>query len=152
MKAVVLMLSIVVFSATVSPLGPPPMRTAFLNVMEILDGPPRSRGSEAQLRSRVVQAVMPVFPAASLASGAAGVAVAQIETTLDGRVDIVNIMQAPDVAIGQSVKAALLQWRFEPLLIEGQLSKMHGKLTFYFLVNGSEALVRNPADLPPRDS
>jgi TonB family protein len=104
--------------------------------------------SGAGLRSLAVSKIRPIYPHDALKESITGVAVAQIHLTVEGRVETVNILQAPSPSIGQAVKSAVIQWRFQPnngsngeppLLVSG-------KLVFYFEIRGGKGVVLFPEE------
>ena len=100
--------------------------------------------AEGGLRQMALSSVMPSYPASSLAAGTSGVAVAAILTsTTAGGAPTVEILEAPDPAIADAVRAALAKWTFAVFQYP-----MQGKLTFYFRIEQGKGRVVNPQDLP----
>jgi outer membrane biosynthesis protein TonB len=104
--------------------------------------------SEAILRKQAVKTVLPEFPAAALEAHRTGVAVAMVYLDLSGHVSRVQVLRAPARAIADSMSAALSQWIFRPLrTADGRLVLISGKITFYFEIEGNQALVLDPSSL-----
>ena len=105
------------------------------------------RVSGPAMRSQALSNPMPRYPAASLARGIVGVAVAEVSVDTQGRMDSIRILEAPDAAIARSVGDALSRWRFatpEPVL--GRPVKLTSRLAFYFVIDHGEGRVLNPPD------
>jgi len=102
--------------------------------------------SESTLRRVAIVQPMPEYPAAALSDHIAGVVVAEIMATAGGVVEKVQILQAPDRRTGDAVVAALKQWRFKDVTLDGstQPLKPYGRVTFYFSVEHGAGVVRNP--------
>lgn len=106
--------------------------------------------SEFGIRRVATTTPMPSYPAASVANGSSGVSVAAIVSGPDGSVTSVTILEAPDDAIAEAVRQALLAWRIPPRTIQGRSEAMgvRGKVTFYFRISGGRGRVFNPEDMP----
>ena len=99
---------------------------------------------EGVLRANATRIIMPEYPKASSQKQATGVAVVQLETTEDGRVEKVEILEAPDQSIAKAVEAAVSQWQFNPTSFANRKRRIKGKLTFYFKRVGNHFEVHNP--------
>lgn len=99
---------------------------------------------ETQLRKRATQVVMPAYPARAMKLRAKGVAVTEVEINERGEVVSAEVVEAPDASIEKALADALKQWKFEPATDNGVTYNVKGKLTFYFVIEGSKFLVRNP--------
>jgi rhodanese-related sulfurtransferase len=100
--------------------------------------------SEGGLRQMALTSVTPSYPASSVKAGVSGVAVAAVVTsTTKGGAPAVEILEAPDQAIGDAVREALGKWTFPVWTYP-----MEGKLTFYFRVEQGKGRVLNPQDMP----
>jgi hypothetical protein len=108
------------------------------------------RMQESTIRREATQKRLPIYPPASLARKASGVAVAAIASAPDGRVVTVDILEAPDDAIGEAMRAALLEWRIPPMTVVGRPEQygVRGKITFYFRVVSGRGQVLNPEEIP----
>lgn len=95
-------------------------------------------------RGIATAAPVPTYPATSLARKITGVAVVAILLDRDGHLQNVNVLQAADEAIGQSVRDALMQWRFRPIGVP-----MKGKLFFYFTIKNGTGSVASPEQIKP---
>lgn len=109
--------------------------------------------SEASIRDRAVRPILPEYPVRSLKNRHEGVAVARVIADLDGTVVTVDILQAPDEPIAESVKKAVAQWRIPEIRVVGSARhfQTQGKLTFYFqLADGGR--VRSPNEFPGNET
>ena len=90
----------------------------------------------------------PEYPELSRNRGTTGVAVAEVAATEEGRVDRVDILEAPDAHIGDAVAGALAQWEIEPPVDDdGQPIRLGAKLFFYFVLDDGEGFVRSPEEM-----
>jgi len=98
---------------------------------------PGARLDEAIVWLTATKTVRPAYPAASVAAGRQGVAVASIVGAADGLMERVDVLEAPDSRVAEAVRNALMQWVFEPLTVEGESERLRiqGKVTFYFLLD-----------------
>lgn len=105
--------------------------------------------SEGGIQGDALSRTMPVFPPESAGRGVRGVVVARILTALDGRMDRVDILQAPDRATGDAARAALMQWTFPPSrpTPDGRRFVLQSKVTFYFEIRGGRGVVLNPEEM-----
>lgn len=117
---------------------PPPNATAPANVRAI-----GVRFSEAGLRKTATHAPFPDYPPASLAKKTGGVAVVSLRVGFDGRVEQLDVVEAPDSAIGAAVRNAVQRWTFRPATVgtAPEPWKVRGKLTFYFVPEGKGRVV-----------
>lgn len=100
---------------------------------------------EDGIRKSAAKIVMPSYPAKSLKTKAAGVAVAEVQYNGEGVVTDVKILESPDSSTGQSVTDAMKQWKFNPSQLEGKPISVRGKITFYFAINEKgKGEVKNP--------
>ena len=110
--------------------------------------PSAPRIAEVSLRRAARKIVMPEYPKESIKHNSKGVAVAQLLYDETGVVIDVEILEAPDDSIKESVIKAVRQWKFEPARAksrQGPLVKIQGKLTFYFEIDErGKATVENP--------
>ena len=117
---------------------------------------------EMKLRSSVTYSPRPPYPSESAKKGSQGVVVAAVRIGPDGTVQSVNVLEAPDQPIAESVARTVSQWRFKEPLPDGikKLLAEHklrpelktlpfdSRLTFYFrLVNGNTPVVNNPDEI-----
>ena len=99
-------------------------------------------GRIAEVRPR------PAYPVVSPERGRTGVAVVEVVTTEDGRVDRVNVLEAPDAHIGDAVSRALGQWEIPPPTDDdGQEVRVRAKLFFYFVIENGKGFVRSPEEM-----
>lgn len=89
----------------------------------------------------------PEYPVVSLDSGKTGVTVAAVVTTPEGRMERVDVLEAPDAHVGDAVSRALGQWEIEPPVDDGQPVRVRSKLFFYFVMENGEGLVRSPEEM-----
>ncbi len=101
---------------------------------------------EGVLRNLAKKIVMPKYPEASRKRGVKGRAVAQVDVDKGGNLTDVKIIEAPDADIEQAVLQAIQQWKFGSATAgeERKPVRLRGKLTFYFVLSGSQARVENP--------
>lgn len=104
--------------------------------------------SEGALRRNATNSPTPVFPESSRKTVAKGVAVAKIKIGPEGTVTEVTVLEAPDAAIEMAVLNAVRAWRFPKDLVRSVPATISGRLTFYFLNDKGQALVRGPLKLP----
>lgn len=95
-----------------------------------------------------IKIVRPAYPQDALRKKETGVAVARIHLSLEGAVEHVEILEAPSASIGNSVKQALVQSRFEST--DGRNGdgpvKFSGKLVFYFEIQDGRGVVLYPSE------
>lgn len=110
---------------------------------------PVDRTGQAAIEALASQKPFPGYPARSLENGAAGVAVASILIGSDGRMERVDVLDAPDADIGRAVRDALGRWMLPQHLFEGDPRgpfKVSATMVFYFLIEAGEArVVSGPA-------
>lgn len=105
---------------------------------------------ESGLRLSATHKPLPTYPAASIAKGTSGVSVATVVSGPEGNVTSVTILEAPDEAIGEAVRAALLAWKIPPVTRVGRsgASGLRAKVTFYFRITGGRGRVFHPEQMP----
>ena len=90
----------------------------------------------------------PAYPVLSLERQRTGVAVVEVVTAEDGRVDRVDLLEAPDTHIGDAVTRTLGQWEIQPPADDdGQAVRVRSKLFFYFVIEDGEGFVRSPEEM-----
>ncbi|HEX8137535.1 MAG TPA: energy transducer TonB [Pyrinomonadaceae bacterium] len=101
---------------------------------------------EAVLRNLAKTSVMPRYPEASRKRGSQGRVVAQVDVDKAGRITEVTVLESPDEEIKSTVVEAIKQWQFGSAYAGEQRKpvRIRGKLTFYFVIEGGDARVRNP--------
>lgn len=106
--------------------------------------------AESGIRRFASHKPLPAYPAASVAKGSSGVAVAAIVSGPEGNVTSVTLLEAPDEAIADAVRTALLAWKIPPMTVSGRNEAMgvRGKITFYFRIAGGRGRVFNPEEMP----
>lgn len=99
--------------------------------------------AEARLWQLAKHPTLPLYPAASIARGSSGAAVAELSIERDGTVSGVTIPEAPDQDIARAVAASVRAWRFEPFKPQStnQALRVRGKLTIYFELTGVDGTV-----------
>ena len=109
---------------------------------------PFRRTGEQNFRALAVRVVTPRYPSDLAISGLQGVAVAELRVGPDGRVRSVSVLQSPHPEITREMQSALTQWQFSVPAMPGALSTalLHGKLTYYFVVNGGQGAVLTAAE------
>ena len=120
--------------------------------------PPLLSTDEIGLRRTATHRVVPAYPAKSVASRSAGVAVLSISVRPDGTVSNATALQAPDANIAAEARRAALQWRFVPPTVDqgGNHTPacLDSKLTFYFEFDrhGRPHVTEPPSAYPPSPS
>lgn len=107
--------------------------------------------SETGLRRMASYAPKPGYPSASIEKKKSGVAVAAVLTGVDGSVETVVVLEAPDDLIGSAVREAVMQWKFTPSRLggpDGPKTRTYSKLTFYFRITNGNGQVLNPEEMP----
>ena len=90
----------------------------------------------------------PTYPVASVDSGRAGVVVAEVVTTSEGGMGLVDILEAPDDHTGNAVMRALARWEVQPPVDDdGRAVRVRSKLFFYFVIEDGEGFVRSPEEM-----
>lgn len=111
--------------------------------------PGSATAPEGFLRQRAVRQEVPVYPEDAIRERKTGVAVAEIEIEPAGNVSRVTVLEAPSPSIEASVAGALRLWQFQPTSSQGgQVLKLRGKLTFYFVIQGGKGEVFSPGKAP----
>ena len=116
---------------------------------------PTVTASEASLRGMVQYGPKPVYPPASLDPNTRGVAVASVTVGLTGAVEEFKVVEAPDAATSEALRAAITQWSFGPVFAdEGRRVRVRvrGMLTFYLCRNGDGGAILNPGDVVQGDA
>jgi rhodanese-related sulfurtransferase len=106
--------------------------------------------SEGSIRRRATTHVMPVYPQSLVQKRTAGVAVATVRLNLDGTMERVDVLEAPDPQIAAAVTSALNKWIVPETKVVGSTERFQtvGKLTFYFLIKNGKGVVLNPDEMP----
>ena len=95
--------------------------------------------SQAAIEYAALDKPFPQYPSRSLESGAAGVAVASIVVGLDGRMERVDVLEAPDADIAEALQDTLERWVL-PVHPSGPL-RTAATMVFYFLIEAGEGRV-----------
>jgi TonB family protein len=105
---------------------------------------------EDGLRRSATNSPKPMYPQGALRRKVSGVAVVSVQSSAEGNVTTLNVLQAPDPEIGEAVRAAVEKWRFSPAQVLGrsELLGRRGKLTFYFRISNGVGVVLSPEELP----
>jgi TonB family protein len=90
---------------------------------------------EAGIRKSAYKKILPGFPEGSRKRRSQGVAVVQLEYDGNGTVVKVEVLEAPDSQIGESIADAVRHWTFKPSSIRGKPVNIRGKLTFYCVID-----------------
>jgi len=106
---------------------------------------------ESTLRRQAEKKPLPEYPRDALSKNTEGLVVVEVSVNPNGRIDRLDILEASGQLFSASVQEALRQWMFVPVTISGisDLSRMEGKLTFYYRIVGGKGVVMVPSD-PPR--
>ena len=105
---------------------------------------PAAKTSQAAIEDLALRKPYPRYPARSLENGAAGVAVASILLDLDGRMEQVDVLEAPDEDIAEALRGALDRWTIPPGYAEDAPDgpfKLAATMVFYFLIEAGEGRV-----------
>lgn len=105
---------------------------------------PPARTSQAAIEDRALRKPYPRYPARSLETGAAGVAVASILFGFDGRMERVDVLEAPDEDVADALRDALGRWAIPPGFGEDAPDgpfKLSATIVFYFLIEAGEGRV-----------
>lgn len=88
--------------------------------------------SQAAIEAVALHKPFPPYPNRSLENGAAGVAVASIVVGFDGRIERVDVLDAPDADIADGLRDALERWTL-PVHPDGP-RRTGATMVFYFLI------------------
>lgn len=113
-------------------------------------GPLEIKVSEVVLRKQASKIVQPLYPEEALKQGASGVSVTALVIGLEGNIEKLDVLEAPHPSIKAAVATAVRQWKFGVTTMEGNPVKVHGKLTFYFVLNNKKAEVLSPEEMSKR--
>lgn len=105
---------------------------------------PPARTSQAAIEDLALRKPYPRYPARSLETGAAGVAVASVLFGFDGRMERVDVLDAPDEGIADALRGALGRWAIPPGFGEDAPDgpfKLSATMVFYFLIEAGEGRV-----------
>ena len=105
---------------------------------------PAAKTSQAAIEDLALHKPYPRYPARSLENGAAGVAVASILLDLDGRMEQVDVLEAPDEDIAEALRDALGRWAIRRGFTDdapGGPFKVSATMVFYFLIEAGEGRV-----------
>lgn len=108
--------------------------------------------SDSALRDGARKTVDPIYPASARSQRHGGVAIAQITIDPSGRVTKVDVQEASDEAIAESMRKALQQWEFAPITLRGSDKGewASGPVIYYF--NSKNGIVTSPRDTFDRAS
>lgn len=96
---------------------------------------------EPGLRRLALSTKLPSYPAESIKKGVTGVVVVMVVVEHNGQVRTVTVIESPDAAIADSVRAAVLTWKFKT----PSVGAVSGKLTFYYRLENGKGFVTGPA-------
>ena len=100
---------------------------------------PPGTTSQAAIEYAALDKPFPRYPARSLENGAAGVAVASIVVGFDGRMERVDVLEAPDADIAEALQDALERWVLP--VHPGGPARTAATMVFYFLIEAGEGRV-----------
>lgn len=102
------------------------------------------------LRRSATAAPMPEYPRPALESNVAGVVVAEVLFGVDGSLQKIEILEAPDAHTAAAVREAVGRWTVPGAQVMGREEKspVRGKLTFYFQVRDGKGVVLDPDQMP----
>ena len=101
----------------------------------------KARAVEFLFRTQTIETVMPTYPEKSKENKTSGVIITEVITNQHGNVIQLNVLQSPDEYIRDATIAALKQWKFMPLIIEGRKYFRDGKITFLYTLDDGNAEV-----------
>jgi outer membrane biosynthesis protein TonB len=106
-------------------------------------GSPKAFVAETVLRASATSAAPPLYPEASVRRFSRGVAVAKVQLADTGRLESLEVLQAPDPLIARAVQKAVRLWVFKPVVSArtGQPIAAEGKMFFYFEIQDGEGVV-----------
>lgn len=90
--------------------------------------------SEADRAPKLIRSVAPVMPRAAIELGIQGAVRAELVIEPDGTVSSVKILQSPDALLSQAVTAAMKQWAFSPLIVQGVATRFTAVQSFRFQI------------------
>lgn len=98
---------------------------------------------EDALRALATKTVTPEYPADSLKRSSQGVVVVRVGLAVTGKIDLLEVLQAPDPAIARAVRGAVEQWTFSAFVSGATHAPVpaEGKLFFYFQRRGDKRLI-----------
>lgn len=109
----------------------------------------QGRVPEGYLRQSATTTIPPEYPRDAIATSAEGVSVAEIRVNPSGSVTSVEVLEAPHPSIAESMRRALKQWKFRPFKTDGGEPRAAiGKVTYYFVLTGTESGVYEPSRAP----
>ena len=100
---------------------------------------PPGTTSQAAIEYAALDKPFPRYPARSLENGAAGVAVASIVVGFDGRMERVDVLEAPDADIAEELQNALELWVLP--VHPGGPARTAATMVFYFVIEAGEGRV-----------
>lgn len=105
--------------------------------------------SSTVLRTLAITAPLPEYPASSIAAGHEGRAVVVLTYDERGVPNSATLLEAPDSAVGEATRVAVLRWRFRPMTVDGHrvASQTKGRLIFYFLLRPGGPSVTDAAQV-----
>jgi len=101
----------------------------------------KARAVEYLFRTQTIETIMPTYPEKSKENKTSGVIITEVITNQHGNVIQLNVLQSPDEYIRDATIAALKQWKFMPLIIEGRKYFREGKITFLYTLDDGNAEV-----------
>jgi outer membrane biosynthesis protein TonB len=96
------------------------------------------------LRKAASRLVVPLFPRESLHARHQGVAVAEVTFGTTGKIERVDVLDAPDTWILAAMLDAVRRWELPSATHGSHPVSLTGKLTYYFLIRGGVGVVMDP--------
>ena len=90
--------------------------------------------SEGVQQARLIHRVQPVYPPLAKQTGLQGTVVLRALIGTDGAVREVQLVSGPYL-LGQAAMDAVLQWRYQPTLLNGQPMEVETRITVIFTLN-----------------
>ncbi len=94
-------------------------------------------------RTHATTVLLPEYPSYSQKAGHVGRVTAEVDIAGNGKTTAIRILEAPDSAMGDSVRSALLKWAFRPFRRMDNQSALaaRSRLIFYFSIKDGKATV-----------
>ncbi len=106
--------------------------------------PSEAKVPESVFRKLISKFVMPIYPEGARKRGEQGVAVASVQLSEEGTLIDVQMLEAPSGEIENAVMNAIRQCKFNAARTDDGPMRIHGKLTFYFVIENGRGIVKNP--------
>ena len=112
-----------------------------------LQGPQAVRMSGAALLPNLLNRVEPVYPPLAQHARVQGVVVIEADITKEGAVENARALSGHPL-LTQATVDAVKQWRFKPIMLNGEPVAVTGAININFPFSWTEGLGRGPAQVP----